>query len=394
MKGKETQQHIAIACGGTGGHLFPGVAVGEELDFRGWKVTYLVSPKEVDQQVVRAMREGSVITLPAVALQGGNLLGFLRATLRSHRAAAKVFKQAPPDVVLAMGGFTSAPPVLAGRALGAMTFLHESNTIPGRANRWLSHFVNECFVGFAEAAPRLWHPQVLKTGTPVRSQFEPGEPEGCRMMLNLNPDAPVLGIVGGSQGATGVNQLVLDALPELKRQVPGIQFAHLTGPNDADSVRATYETAGVRAWVQPFFSEMDLFLNACTAVVARAGASSLAEFAAVGLPAVLIPYPTASDNHQWHNARAIASSGAARVVLQSSPSQQLVDAVVPIFNLQDIRGAMQQAMRAWHEPDAARRMVDRMELLIRAYGRSPKELSQGVAGKGLGGGNLGWERVP
>lgn len=383
MKLDTSLPHVAIACGGTGGHLFPGVAVGEELEFRGWRVTYLVSPKEVDQQVVRAMREGSVVTLPAIALQGGNWKGFCLATARSRRAAADYFAKNRPDVVLAMGGFTSAPPVLAGRTVGALTFLHESNTIPGRANRWLAHAVEECFVGFAEAAPRLWHPRVLTTGTPVRSQFQPGDVEGSRMMLNLAADKPVLGIVGGSQGATGVNERILQALPEIHRQVPNLQFAHLTGPTDVEKVQAAYRAAGIRAWVMPFFSEMEIFLTACTAVVARAGASSLAEFAAMRLPAVLIPYPSAADDHQMHNARAVAATGAARVVPQSCPPGDLVAAVVPLFREADLYGSMQEAMGAWHRPEAASSMADRIELVCRAHGRLPssggKEATQGTA---------------
>src|ERR1700742_2809014 len=146
----EKKPFIAIACGGTGGHLFPGLAVAEQLKQRGCDITLLISPKEVDQKSVQAAREMRIETLPAVGLVRGSRLAFLRGFAQSYRAARKLFKQNPPDAVLAMGGFTSAPPVLAGKFMGARTFLHESNTIPGRANRWLSRFVQEAFVGFPD----------------------------------------------------------------------------------------------------------------------------------------------------------------------------------------------------------------------------------------------------
>ena len=229
MKTPGDTLHVAIACGGTGGHLFPGIAVGTELTQRGVDVTLLISPKDVDQHGVAGLRRDfQVATLPAVAWQGGNLPTFLAASWRSRAAARKLFAVRPPHAVLAFGGFTAAPPILAGRRFGAITVVHESNVIPGRANRWLAHVVDECFVGFAEAAQRLWHPHVTHTGTPVREQFTlPIDPAAARQLLGLRPDRPTLVVIGGSQGARGLNQLVLASLPQLVAAVPGIQFVHL-----------------------------------------------------------------------------------------------------------------------------------------------------------------------
>src|SRR5580658_9910393 len=129
---------VAIACGGTGGHLFPGIAVAEELKKCGCKIGLLISPKEIDQQAVKAARDVEVFTLPAVGLQSHNYISFALSFWKSFRAAQKIFKSHLPQAVLAMGGFTSAPPILAAKRFGAKTFLHESNTIPGRANRFLA----------------------------------------------------------------------------------------------------------------------------------------------------------------------------------------------------------------------------------------------------------------
>jgi len=143
MQANSSAPRVAIACGGTGGHLFPGVAVAEELKRRGCSVTLLISPKEVDQKAVQGAADVKVATLPAVGLTRGKIFAFARGFGQSYRAAKKLFATECPDAVLAMGGFTSAPPVLAGKSLGVPTFLHESNTIPGRANRWLSWTVSE-----------------------------------------------------------------------------------------------------------------------------------------------------------------------------------------------------------------------------------------------------------
>ncbi len=364
---------VAIACGGTGGHLFPGLAVAGELQRRDCDVLLLVSPKEVDQQAVRAVSGLQVATLPAVALQG-NPMAFARASLASYQAAKKLFAARPPRAVLAMGGFTSAPPVVAGRKFGAKTFLHESNTIPGRANRWLAHVVDEAFVGFPQAASRLWIQRHAVTGTPVREQFAPADAASCRLALGLDAKRPTLVITGGSQGATGLNDLALGALPELIARHPDLQFVHLTGANDVDKVRAAYaaqlETQNTklktRFIVQPFLTEMELALGAATLVVSRAGASSLAELAAMRVPSVLVPLPTSADNHQHFNARAFAETGAARMVNQRTTSPAPFAALVTeLLANAAARVQMQAALARWHQPAAAADIAERM---LRACG--------------------------
>lgn len=363
---------VAIACGGTGGHLFPGLSVAAELQRRDCDVLLLVSPKEVDQQAVRAARDVQVATLPAVALQG-NPFAFARASLASYQAAKKLFTPRPPRAVLAMGGFTSAPPVLAGKRFGAKTFLHESNTIPGRANRWLAHVVDEAFVGFPQAAHRLWIQRHAVTGTPVREQFAPADTASCRMALGLDPKRPTLVVTGGSQGATGLNDLVLGALPELTARHPDLQIIHLTGVNDADKARAAYaqlETQSpklkTRSLVQPFLTEMELALGAATLVVSRAGASSLAELAAMRVPSILVPLPTSADDHQFHNARAFADTGAARLVNQLTTFPAPLAALVSeLLTNAAARAQMQAALARWHQPAAAADIAVR---ILRACG--------------------------
>jgi len=441
---------VAIACGGTGGHLFPGLAVAEQLTARGCAVALLISPKDVDQQAVKSALEcrtplrrdadghsrsaGSVpgapleaFTLPAVALQNRNYFSFAGNLLKSLFAAQKIFRRRKPDAVLAMGGFTSAPPVWVGKDFGARTFLHESNTIPGRANRLLARFVDEVFVGFPEAVTRFRgvpQSRIKVTGTPVRAGFvaagvspavEPGilpggpgleieqsskqsslNPGGrmppstagetlaatCRAALGLEPNRPTILVMGGSQGASGINEMILSALPLLADR--DWQWLHLTGMTGFEKVKQAYATHGFKAVVRPFLAEMDLALGAATAAVSRAGASSLAELAAMRLPSLLVPFPAAADNHQFFNARAFETTGAARLLEQKDATPEKVAAMLrELGENEAARTAMQAALAQWHAPQAAEQIA---ENILQAVGEpimqsskfqasSPREIS-------------------
>jgi UDP-N-acetylglucosamine--N-acetylmuramyl-(pentapeptide) pyrophosphoryl-undecaprenol N-acetylglucosamine transferase len=349
---------IAIACGGTGGHLFPGLAVAEQLVRHRCNVILLISPKEVDQQAAQGISGMEIVTLPAVGLSRGRALSFLRGFIRSYRAARKLFQDRRPHAALTMGGFTGAPPILAARKVGAPTFLHESNTIPGRANRWLAWAVDGVFVGFPQAAGRLRHRHVTVTGTPVRSQFHPRDAVVCRVAIGLQPAQPVLLVMGGSQGASRLNELVGQTLPLLAQRAPQLQVLHLTGPNDVQQVTRTCSSLNLKAVVHAFFPEMDLALGAASVAISRAGASSLAELAAMRVPAVLVPYPAATDNHQLVNARAYEQSGAAHLMEQKKARPEaLALLVLDLLENAAARGGMQTALAGWHTPDAAPRIA-------------------------------------
>ncbi|MDB6036907.1 MAG: UDP-N-acetylglucosamine--N-acetylmuramyl-(pentapeptide) pyrophosphoryl-undecaprenol [Verrucomicrobiales bacterium] len=355
MSNPASEPFIAIACGGTGGHLFPGIAVAGVLRDKGCQVMLLVSEKSVDQQSLKAADGLEVTTLSAVALQEGQARNAISASWDSFRMLSRMFRKRKPNAVLAMGGFTSAAPILAGKLAGATTFLHEANSIPGRANRWLSPFVDQVFISFSMAALRLRNRSVMLTGMPVRPQFPETEPgAACRIALSLRPDDPVLLITGGSQGATSVNSLVCEALPLFKEAMPSLQFIHLTGTEDVEKVRRAYKSNDLRAAVFPFLTEMELALGAATVAVTRAGASSLAEMAAMHLPAILIPYPWAADDHQYFNARSFADSGAARLMPQRNlTAKALAVAVLELIHNADAREAARRALDKWFFPNAA-----------------------------------------
>jgi UDP-N-acetylglucosamine--N-acetylmuramyl-(pentapeptide) pyrophosphoryl-undecaprenol N-acetylglucosamine transferase len=349
--------YVAIACGGTGGHLFPGLAVAEQLKQHGCDVALLISPKDVDQQAVKTAHGMEIFTLPAVALQNGNYFSFAGSFVKSLFAAREVFNKRRPDAVLAMGGFTSAPPVFVAKDTGIKTFLHESNTIPGRANRILSRFVEGAFVGFPEAAAGLKTRKVTTTGTPVRPQFQPRDAAACRTALGLEPNLPTILVVGGSQGARGLNEMILSALPLLAER--NWQWLHLTGANTFEKVKAAYAARGIKAVVKPFLAEMELALGAATVAVSRAGASSLAEIAAMRLPALLVPFPAAADNHQFFNASAFEKTGAARLLEQKKSTPEKVAAIlVELVENETARSKMQSALAQWHAPKAADQIAE------------------------------------
>ena len=375
--------NIAIACGGTGGHLFPGLAVARQLIRRGCEVTLLISPKEVDQQAVKSATGMKVVTLPAVALQHGSRLAFFRSFWHSYQAARKLFKSHPPQAVLAMGGFTSAPPVLAARSVRAHRFLHESNAIPGRANRLLARFVEQAFIGFPRARSRLAAPHVEVTGTPVRPEFQPRDPAACRVRLGLDPERPVMLVMGGSQGATGINEMVLSVLPLIVQKNVSWQWFHLAGPRDAGRILHVYEQCGLKAVVHPFFSEMELALGAATACISRAGASSLAELAAMCLPTLLVPYPSAADDHQLYNARAFEKTGAAQVIEQKNATPPVVaEALTGLMENKILRDRMQTALGRWHTPRAAERIA---EIIMESVSEHTSPAARDAAARAGGG---------
>ncbi len=366
---------IAIACGGTGGHLYPGMAVGERLRERGASVTLVVSAKEVDQQALRGDDRFDLLTVPAVGFAWRKAGAFGLAFLRSYRLARAEFSRHPIQGLLAMGGFTSLPSAYAAHRLGVPVYLHEANAVPGRANRWLARVARTAFVYFPEAEGRLRARQVRLIGMPVRQEFQPLDSASCRMALGLDPTRPVLLVMGGSQGASGINEALLASLPALVERIPTLQFLHLSGSRDEERVRLAYQASGARAVVRAFLTEMDLALGAADAAVTRAGASSAAELAAVGLPALMIPYPHASEGHQEANARALERSGAVCVLRQvEAVPEHLVPLVERLLGEGPFRAVLRAGLAAWHHPGADGHLAEAVLAGVTGHGPVPSSL--------------------
>jgi UDP-N-acetylglucosamine--N-acetylmuramyl-(pentapeptide) pyrophosphoryl-undecaprenol N-acetylglucosamine transferase len=352
---------VSIACGGTGGHFFPGVAVARELQRQGARVSLWVSSKSVDQKATMTVPDMEYHQLPAVGYSWNRPWRFLQGMRAAMRMVSDQMKLDKPRAVLAMGGFTAAAPILEGRKLGAKTFLHESNAVAGRANRFLSRWVDEVFVGFDQAKISFRHKCLLDTGTPVRKKFRETKMEETRRYLGFELDKPLVLILGGSQGARGVNRLATEALHGIHE----LQVLHLTGEHDLDEVKRAYAERRDSVQVHAFFSDMPCAVGAATLAVTRAGASSLAELAAAGVPSIIIPLPSSADQHQLANAVAVVKSGGGVLIeeRQTSP-EQLASIVSGIITDGKRCEAMSSSMRQLDRPEAAIAIATRiMELM-------------------------------
>lgn len=360
---------VAIACGGTGGHLFPGVAVADELLARGVEPLLLVSRKKVDEVALRGARYASV-ALSAIGwpgLRSPRTLAFAYNLFRTYVECARVFRERRPGAVLGMGGFTSAVPLWLARRRGIPALIHESNVIPGRVTRRLASKLDRVLVGLEACRGRLpASAAVVVTGTPVRKElFGVGRGEGLAL-FGFDTGRRTVLVMGGSQGARGVNDAMVAALPLLGSRATAWQFLHLTGAEDRQRVEAAYRNSGIRATVLAFCDRMAAAYSVTDVAVGRSGAASLAEIATAGIPTILVPYPHAADNHQWFNAKVFADAGAAVLIEQSKldgPALSL--ALGEILDVPGRAEAMRAACGAYSCSGAAGRVADEVMGVMR-----------------------------
>ena len=242
--------NAVIACGGTGGHLFPGIAVAEVLRERGHEVMLLVSEKDIDALALSGRSNFQVEKLPTVGLPSAfspALFGFARRFYESLARCRSLYRKFKPQVVLGMGGFTSTAPVLAGRIRGIATFIHESNAVPGKANRLTARMVRAVMLGFKECAPFFPKAHTEVTGTPVRTELVRLDRKIARQRLGLHEDLPTLLVMGGSQGASGINQALIKSLP-LLHDMP-LQIIHFSGARDERLVADNYRRENLPAYI-------------------------------------------------------------------------------------------------------------------------------------------------
>src|ERR671935_3347261 len=246
-----------IACGGTGGHLFPGIAVAEVLRERGHEVMLFVSEKEIDALALSTRSQFRFEKLPTIgfpSFYSPAIFGFLRRFNESLARCRSIYKKFQPQAVLGMGGFTSTAPILAGRLRGIPTFIHESNAVPGKANRLTARMVNAVMLGFKECAPFFPKAHTEVTGTPVRTELIRLDRQMVRQKLGLREDVPTLLVMGGSQGASGINQAMIKALPFLRSV--RLQVIHLSGTRDERLVADNYRRENISAHIAAFHHRM------------------------------------------------------------------------------------------------------------------------------------------
>ena len=370
---------VLIAGGGTGGHLYPGIAVARELQRRdpSTQVSFVGTATGIEARVVP--REGFPLALIRVAgLKGKSRLERARGFLLLPVAAIdawRVVSKLRPDVVVGVGGFASGP-VLAMAALrGYPTMLLEQNALPGLTNRLLARLVRAAAVNFEQTL--TYFPRTgFVTGNPVRPEFFRAQIEEQHERFarpfdsvdaaGANRAQGRVLIFGGSQGAHAINVAMVETAPRLADSGMRLAITHQTGERDLDLVRSAYQRAGLEARVEAFILEIDGEMKAADVVICRAGATTLAELAASGTPAILVPLPTATDDHQRRNAEVVAKAGAAVVIEERDfQTRALDDALAALITDTDRRLEMARAAARLARPDAAARIADRVEGLGR-----------------------------
>jgi UDP-N-acetylglucosamine--N-acetylmuramyl-(pentapeptide) pyrophosphoryl-undecaprenol N-acetylglucosamine transferase len=354
---------LLIAASGTGGHLFPALAVADALP-PGWRVCWLGVPDRLETSLVPSRYP--LHTVRAGGLQGRGLRRLLNLAqlLLASLAVRRLIRRERVDAVFSSGGYIAAPAILAARWCGVPMVLHESNAIPGKVTRLLGRFCAQVAVGLPQAAKRLPRARPLVTGTPVRQAFL--EPAPLPDWVPAG-EGPLLLVMGGSQGAVGLNRMVRPLIPRLA--AAGCRVVHLTGSNDPEA--GLLQLPGVVE--RPFSEELPGLLQHADLAISRAGAGSLSELAVCGTPTILVPFPQAADRHQDANAAAAAELGAALIVWQHPPDDEALERAVwrllgprlrggeaAVDPLLELRAGMERlAVR-----DAEQRLVERLTALV------------------------------
>jgi len=355
---------IVIAGGGTGGHLYPGVAIARELLARqpGATVTFAGTARGLEAKVIP--REGFQLDLlRSAGLKGRSSAAVLRGMALlplSFLDAWRIVSRRSPQLVIGVGGYSSGPVVMVAALRRIPTLLAEQNAVPGLTNRILSYVVTAAAVTF-DSTVSFFGRRAFVAGNPVRPEFfEPDDPDH----EPRTTDARVL-IFGGSQGAHAINVAMVEAAPRLAA-AGGVDITHQTGERDLELVRRAYGEQGLSARVEPFLFDMDRQMKRADVIVSRAGATSIAELTAAGRAAILIPLPTATDDHQNKNAEVLAQAGAAEVIAQKDLTGALLaDRLVALARDGARREAMARAARTFARPHAAKVIVDRALELCR-----------------------------
>lgn len=347
---------LLLAAGGTGGHLFPGIAVAEAAQRAvGAEVLFVGTASGMEKEVIPRLGF-SLRLIPAEQLRGRSWWGVLHAlwaALRGVRVAWQVVREFAPDLIFSIGGYASGPTVLAGWARRVPCILLEPNAIPGLTNRLLGRLATRICVGFPRTARFFPAHKAVCTGNPVRWSAAAPQPH------TPSPSAEfTLLIFGGSAGARRLNQTLPHALALLGADREKLRVIHQTGKADHAEVSATYATLGVRAEVVAFIEAMQEVYTAADLVVCRAGATTVAELTTLGKPAIFIPYPYAVDDHQRANAEVLVQAGAARMVLDAELTPgRMAREIHALMTDRSQLTAMARTAAALGKPDATQAVV-------------------------------------
>ena len=361
---------VLFAGGGTGGHLFPGIAVARALVRRHRRayVAFAGTGRGIEARVL-ALEGFRFEPIRSAGLMGKSPRAVVRTVAMAPFTlwdAARVLRRARPDLVIGLGGYSAGPVVLLAALAGRSTMLMEQNAVPGMTNRMLAPFVQAAAVSFDTTAP-AFGAKAFVSGNPVREGFF----DVARTDRTGRTGPPTVLVLGGSQGAHTLNVALVGAAGALAAVPGGVRIVHQTGEADRDWVRSAYRGAGLDARVEAFFEAMHEAMRAADLVVCRAGATTLAEVAAAGLPAVIVPLPTAANDHQRRNAAAFATAGAAEVIEEADLERRLAFRLVALAGDRERRPAMAAAAARMAKPDAADKILRRAEQLMERRESAP-----------------------
>lgn len=350
---------ILIAAGGTGGHIYPGLAIADAIKCMVPDSTILFVGSHVGPEKNIISAYGYPITL--LDARGfekkidKDTLVAAASLLKSRRQASALIKKEDPDVVIGTGGFVSAMLLLEAARRHYPTLIHEQNSYPGRANRMLGKFVDKIAISFDDAGQYFPHKKIISTGNPIRTVFKKSDREKCRQQLGLTAEDQLIVATGGSQGAGSINSAMTDWLSQ---NYPEHRVVYLlTGKDNYEAVLATlrkkYQSLPSGLHVVAYSEKMDMLFKSADLVVGRAGATTIAELAASGTPAILVPYPFAAGDHQTANAMSLAKIGGALVVPDDELNGDLLkEKVESLLGSPEKLTAMRKAVKNFGKPDA------------------------------------------
>ncbi len=352
---------VLIAAGGTGGHIYPGIAVANEILRRDpdSEVLFVGTARGLEKKIVPD--NGFQLSLiDSAGLKNVGVIGKIKGLSvlpKSFLEARKIIRQFRPHVVVGAGGYVSGPVLMMAAIMGVPTLVMDSNALPGFTNRQLARFIDKAALTFEEALPFFGKKGVV-TGNPVRSEFFEIPPKERGDVFHIL-------IFGGSQGARAINKAMIEALPLLGDIAERLTITHQTGESDFEEVRSAYAASKFgTADVRPFISDIFHEFAKADIIICRAGATTCAEISAAGRAAIMVPLPTAADDHQRKNAEALERAGAAEMILQNDLSgERLVAELRTIIDLPEIISGMEVAARKLGRPDAAAETVDIIEEL-------------------------------
>jgi UDP-N-acetylglucosamine--N-acetylmuramyl-(pentapeptide) pyrophosphoryl-undecaprenol N-acetylglucosamine transferase len=354
---------VIIAGGGTGGHLFPGVAVGREIlkRYPEAKILFITGGKKIESQILK----DAAFTQSSILVEGIKGRGWKRAVKSLLKLpyglvqCISILKKMSPHLVLGVGGYSAGPVCLASWMMGIPTAIHEQNSFPGLTNRLLCRIADRVFISFDESRSHFPKGSLCLTGNPVRAEFF-----GKQVQRDGNHGFTVL-VTGGSQGAMSINRAFLSALELLKGRGKDFKVIHQTGDRDFDWISGEYGKRELQGDIVPFIEDMAEAYYQADIFVGRSGAGTVFELAALGKPSILIPYPHAANRHQEANARVLVNAGGAEMLLEDNLSgKSLADLLLKYLEDRDALKKMGEMALKVAQPNAAKSIVDHLEEMM------------------------------